>query len=291
MDTGFHSGELAVQRQAGVRHEAARLSRMLEPVELSGGIKRFLADRSFLVVTGRDGDGRLWTSPLFGRPGFLDVWSVTELAVHAGFPAGDPLHGIAAGQKVGMTAVEFAARRRVRINGTLTAVGEGLLVVDVEQAFGNCPQHIHPRVLSSGGISSVRRGATLEADDIELIRAADTFFLGTINPDRGADASHRGGPAGFVQVDRGGLSWPDFPGNNMFNSLGNLAVDPEAALLFIDFATGSTLHLSGTARVDWSATDRIVRFSVDRFIRLSGVEGTSTVVSPARGVLGGEGTE
>jgi len=40
----------------------------------------------------------------------------------------------------------------------------------------------------------------------------------------------------------------------MFNSLGNLAVDDTAALLFIDFATGRTLHLSGTAAVDW--TDR-----------------------------------
>jgi hypothetical protein len=37
----------------------------------------------------------------------------------------------------------------------------------------------------------------------------------------------------------------------MFNSFGNLAVDPEAALLFIDFGTGNTLHLSGTASVEW----------------------------------------
>jgi hypothetical protein len=67
------------------------------------------------------------------------------------------------------------------------------------------------------------------------------------------------------------LWWPDYPGNNMFNSLGNLAVDPAAALAFIDFTTGDTLHLSGTAHVDWIAmppdddggTGRRVRFTVE----------------------------
>ena len=39
----------------------------------------------------------------------------------------------------------------------------------------------------------------------------------------------------------------------MFNSFGNLAVDPTAALLFVDFRTGDTLQLSGTATVDWAA--------------------------------------
>ncbi len=45
----------------------------------------------------------------------------------------------------------------------------------------------------------------------------------------------------------------DYPGNNLFNCFGNLAVDPEASLLFLDFDTGRTLHLSGTAEVEWEA--------------------------------------
>lgn len=87
-----------------------------------------------------------------------------------------------------------------------------------------------------------------------MIASSDTFFLGTSHPSRGSDASHRGGPPGFVRVespDR--LWWPDFPGNNMFNSYGNLAVDDEAALLFVDFDTGAALHVTGTARVRWTA--------------------------------------
>jgi len=215
-DAGFHAGERAVQRRAGVRPEAGRLSRMLEAAELSGGIAGFLAGRTFLVITGRDRSGLLWTSPLLGPPGFLDVRSAVELAVHAAIPASDPLHMIAVGQKVGMTAVEFATRRRVRINGILTAAASNLLTVEVEQAYGNCPQYIQQRLLQPSpdtghDLAGVRHATTLAEGDAQLIRSADTFFLGTVNPERGADASHRGGPAGFVRLDGTTcLWWPDY---------------------------------------------------------------------------------
>ena len=107
-----------------------------------------------------------------------------------------------------------------------------------------------------GDPGDVRRGAVLSPADAGLIRAADTFFLGTTNPGHGSDTSHRGGPPGFVRVDGDRLWWPDYPGNNLFNSFGNLAVDPESSLLFFDFDTGRTLQLSGTAEVDWDAAGR-----------------------------------
>jgi len=95
------------------------------------------------------------------------------------------------------------------------------------------------------------------------VQSADTFFLGTTHPEYGNDASHRGGPAGFVPADTRTVRWSDFPGNNMFNSLGNLAVDPATALLFIDFATGRAIQLSGTAAVQWLEDERSVQFHVD----------------------------
>jgi len=60
------------------------------------------------------------------------------------------------------------------------------------------------------------------------------------------DASHRGGEPGFVQVlDDNHLLWPDYAGNNHFNTLGNLLVDSRVGLLFVDFAGGHLLQLSG----------------------------------------------
>jgi hypothetical protein len=168
-------------------------------------------------------------------------------------------------QPVGLIVVEFATRRRLRINGTLSLAGSDGLRVDVEQAYGNCPQYIQSRRLRAapatalgvepvrhGDVLPVRHGDVLTPEDVDLIRRSDTFLIGTTHPTRGSDASHRGGPPGFVRVEDGRLWWPDYWGNNMFNTLGNLQTDPSAALLFCDFTTGRTLHLSGRADLEWT---------------------------------------
>jgi predicted pyridoxine 5'-phosphate oxidase superfamily flavin-nucleotide-binding protein len=277
---GFHEGELAMQRRAGVAREASRLEGMLMPGDLSGGAQAFLADRELAVLTARDGSGRLWTSPLVGSPGFLDADGST-LRVH-GAPGGlDPLDSLPAGQAAGLVAIDLATRRRVRVNGLLTSVAPGRLEVSVQQAYGNCPKYIHGRRIAgvdgrdNGPTASWARSARLSAAAAALVRSADTFFLGTVHPERGVDSSHRGGAPGFVRVDGDSLWWPDYPGNNMFNSFGNLAVDDSAALFFVDFATGTTVQLSGHAAVEWTVagaagddggTGRRVRFSWDEVV-------------------------
>ncbi|MFI1153536.1 pyridoxamine 5'-phosphate oxidase family protein [Streptomyces sp. NPDC020817] len=283
---GFHPGELAVQQRAGVHAEAARLSGMLRPPDLRGGAAGFLAERTLAAIAARDDSGRLWISPLTGPPGVLDVIAASTLRVRTSPAAADPLHGLPPGQPVGLLAIDFAARRRFRINGTLTTADEDGLVLHVDQAYGNCPQYIQrrhvrpgPAVVEDADGSPVRYATSLASDQARLVRAADTFFLGTTHPERGRDASHRGGPPGFVRVEGDSLWWPDYPGNNMFNSLGNLAVDSAAALLFADFATGHTVHLSGTAVLEWSpggsdndegGTGRRVRFHIGSVVEGSG---------------------
>jgi predicted pyridoxine 5'-phosphate oxidase superfamily flavin-nucleotide-binding protein len=268
---GFHEGELSVQHRAGVSHEAARLEGMLGPAHLDGGAARFLARRELALLTGRDRDGLLWTSPLVGPPGFLDAHGRT-LSVHVAPPAGDPLHGLPSGGPVAVLAIDLAIRRRLRVNGTLTAAGDDGLEIAADQVFGNCPSYIRQRHLEPGPARTTVSPPTVAERgtlDRALIERADTFFLGTAHPTRGADTSHRGGPPGFVRADGPDLWWPDYPGNNMFNSLGNLTADAVAALLFVDFTTGTTLHLSGTAAVEWTTpgvpgddggTGRRVRF-------------------------------
>jgi hypothetical protein len=130
--------------------------------------------------------------------------------------------------------MEFAARRRVRINDTLTCVDDHGLTVEAEQAYGNCPQYIQQRTLTPitntrQELEQPRYDAALSDEAVTQISAADTFFLGTTHPDRGNDASHRGGQAGFVRVERNEVWWPDYAGNNIFNSFGNLSIDPTAA--------------------------------------------------------------
>lgn len=254
--TGFHEGELATQRRAGVVTEARRLERMLDASGLSSGATHFLTMLRFAALTGRDREGVLWTSPLSGQPGFLrgagDILQISAVPRE-----GDPLHRTQSGQQIGLIALDFAARRRLRINGVLIESDGAGMAMHVDQAYGNCPKYIHRRDVNVPAIAMPsdrrRRATSLSAAEQAMIEASDTFFLGTTHPTRGSDASHRGGTAGFVRVESPNrLWWPDYPGNNMFNSFGNLAVDDEAALLFVDFATGASLQLSGTAQVEWT---------------------------------------
>jgi hypothetical protein len=253
---GFHGGELAVQRQAGVEAEAARLAPMVARGELRAGRAAFISEATFSAIAARDRAGRLWTSPLLGAPGFLQATSPTTLEINAPLASADPLHGLPSRQSVGIIAINFTTRRRVRINGSLTSADAGRMTVSVDQAYGNCPQYIQQRDVHIDGPPDGERarlysGNALRPADIRLIEVADTFFLGTTHATSGNDASHRGGAPGFVRVAEEHLWWPDYPGNNMFNSFGNLSADPTAALLFLDFRAGTTLQLSGRATVCW----------------------------------------
>ena len=280
--TGFHEGEIATQRRAGVEADAKRLEVMLDSPRLSQGATGFLASQQFIALTGRDRDGLLWISPVVSEPGFLHGQG-NVLSVSSTPRDGDPLHDMPIGQQVGLIAVDFATRRRVRVNGKLLGADGAGMTVRVDQSYGNCPRYIHRRAIDVGGFAAspsirARRATLLQASDQAMISASDTFFLGTTHPSRGSDASHRGGRAGFVRVDSPArIWWPDFPGNNMFNSLGNLAADDEGALLFVDFVTGASLHVTGTAQVRWTTPDaagddggvgRTVAFSVDAVVAL-----------------------
>jgi hypothetical protein len=96
-------------------------------------------------------------------------------------------------------------------------------------------------------------GTRLGDAERRIIAGADTFFIASANPAGNLDASHRGGRPGFVQVGENELWIPDYPGNGMFNTLGNLSLHPPAGLLFIDFAGSESLQLTGVTALDFAA--------------------------------------
>ncbi len=111
-----------------------------------------------------------------------------------------------------------------------------------------------------------------------MIVDADTFFVASyvdVDGQRSVDVSHRGGQAGFVQVDGNRLTIPDFAGNLHFNTLGNLLINPRAGLLFIDFNTGDLLHLSGRTDIildgpqieAFQGAERLWTFEVEHVVR------------------------
>jgi uncharacterized protein len=261
--TMFHEGERDVQRRAGVEQMAAQVGRNLLPA-IPGDFAYFLEQQPFVVVAGQDGQGRTWASLLVEGVGFARVLDERRLLLAVEVPSGDPLAGAfeAPGGRIGIIAIEFNTRSRIRLNGTAQRTPDGILVA-IEQAFGNCPKYIQRRLpaarLEPSPTAERRDGTVLDTRQAELIRAADTFFIASAHPERGADASHRGGRPGFVEVSSDGskLRFPDYSGNRMFQTLGNLTVDPRTGLLFVDWETGTALQVTGRARIVWDEEDEI----------------------------------
>jgi predicted pyridoxine 5'-phosphate oxidase superfamily flavin-nucleotide-binding protein len=98
-----------------------------------------------------------------------------------------------------------------------------------------------------------RKHASFTEDDKAFIESAPFFFLATTWRDS-VDCSMKGGLPGFVRVTAPNeLSWPDYDGNRMYRSLGNILKNPKVGLLFVRFDAKSTrLRLSGLARIDES---------------------------------------
>jgi predicted pyridoxine 5'-phosphate oxidase superfamily flavin-nucleotide-binding protein len=279
---GYHDGQLAVQRRAGGSETAQRLERGMR-AELPDVAREFLAGLRLLFAGSTDPDGRVWSSLLSGPVGFVSTPDERTVAVAAAPPDHDPLaRALTDGPApVGLLGIEPQTRRRIRVNGTAQLFPGGLWVT-AEQVFSNCPKYIARRgVDGEAGPTApvVEERAMLSAADRRFIAAADTFVIATVASGGGADASHRGGSPGFVAVhDERRLSFPDYVGNSMFLTLGNLAANPRAGLLLLDWETGDTLQLSGRAAVDWSperaaavpGAERVVDFTVDRVIHAAG---------------------
>jgi predicted pyridoxine 5'-phosphate oxidase superfamily flavin-nucleotide-binding protein len=88
-------------------------------------------------------------------------------------------------------------------------------------------------------------------DDRSYIESAYYFFLATADADGRPDCSFKGGPRGFVRVSAPGeLVFPDYDGNGMFKSLGNIDSNPNVGLLFIDLEKPRRLRVNGTATIN-----------------------------------------
>jgi ferredoxin-NADP reductase/predicted pyridoxine 5'-phosphate oxidase superfamily flavin-nucleotide-binding protein len=287
-DSPFHVGEQIVQERLGVRAGIEPWARKVIRPYLPAEHRAFYAGLPYLVAAARDADGRPWATIVSGAPGFVSSPDPETLLIEAEPVIGDALYGLLTpGADLGLLGIELATRRRNRVNGRIRK-GEGRgIAFAVDQSFGNCPQYISEREwrrVSTERMEPIRhRSERLTPGFAKRIRAADTFFIATGHRDSGEDVafgmdvSHRGGAPGFVEVegDRT-LVFPDYAGNNHFNTIGNLVLDPRAGLLFVDFETGGMLQLSGRAEIDWDSSEidrfpgarRLIRFSIEEAILL-----------------------
>jgi uncharacterized protein len=258
MNDVFHEGERSVQQRAGVAATAAELGARVVHSSLNPRFAEFMAAQPFVIVASGPPPGPMWASILTGPPGFATAATPNRVVIETSLDDSDPLtRSLSAGSAaLGMLVLDPTGRRRIRLNGAGWTTPTGL-ELDVREVFGNCPKYIQRRAVREwltvgrGDVTTI--GSALDEGQQAMIVAADTLFVASRHSDRGADASHRGGRPGFVAVTSDGtsLTFPDYQGNNMFQTLGNLTVDPAIGLLFVDWTSGRTLQLSGRAEIVW----------------------------------------
>jgi uncharacterized protein len=278
----FHAGEQTIQTLAGVRDRIELKGRAVIRGYMPEQHRAFFAALPLMVVGLADQNGHPWATTLSGPPGFMNSADGNLLAIKAWPDRGDPLHScIRDGAPVGGLGIEFSTRRRNRINGRIEncIFGEGFSI-RVQQSFGNCPKYIQarnerPRLHSKPAPKS-RVATHLGDNEVKFIAEADTFFIASrsaqldqVESSQGLDVSHRGGLPGFVRVvSRNELCFPDYSGNLLFNTLGNLKADARAGLLFIDFRSGGMLHIIGRTRICWDVPETMRSAGIERLIFL-----------------------
>lgn len=287
-DSPFHAGESRVQSRLGVRDTIEPWARQVVRDRLPDQHRQFYSGLPFVVAAARDHLGRPWSTLIAGRPGFIRSPDDRSLLLETRLVSGDALRGALDEEAdLGLLGIDLETRRRNRVNGRAIAHGDGLRL-NVLQSFGNCPQYIHERnwewVDEADQQQTVLKTTSLSAHARDLIESADTLFIASgyrgqgEHPAYGMDASHRGGAPGFVKVlNNRRLAFPDYAGNNHFNTIGNLVLNPGVGLLFVDFATGGMLQITGRACIDWDSdsvaehpgAQRLVVIDMDEVVYLA----------------------
>ena len=249
----YHAGQIAVQEEARTRTVADRLAGWVGPVaEFSAGADMFL-----LATT--DDDGALRFTVLSGPPGFVEPAGRPTLrlpvppAIVLAGPEPTPCGGL---------AINLGVWRRARVNGVLAPDGPAACTLDATETFTLCRKYMAPSLgigeaLHIGPLSR----EPLPLDDpwlAEVLAAAETTFLASVSPDGRPDVAHRGGPPGFITLDAAArrLSWPEYIGDGVFKSAGNVRTTGAFTLLVVDIDSGDGVELIGRGNYVNVRTDR-----------------------------------
>lgn len=175
------------------------------------------------------------------------------------------------GRMVSGLTIDLSTRKRTKLFGRMVAGMLGMrededdesrsqaqiqLVLNIEQSLGNCPKYatrtsVQPALSKPELISSSSR---LEQRALDLIEKADLILVSSVCREESMDTNYRAGPAGFVRVapknDKGSvIVWPEYSGNRLYQTLGNLHTTPVAGLCIPDFSTGDVLYVTGTTEI------------------------------------------
>ena len=252
----FHSGELEIQKRTGEEKIAELNKNLVSPYIVKGAIN-FVEKQPMVIVGSRNRENELWASILIGDFGFIEVPKPSTVVFNTEkivSTTSDIFYrNILEDNQIGSLFIELSTRKRLRANGSC-AINGPKIEMSIEQAYPNCPKYIQRRAIAEPEhfkktqTEDVIEGIPFDDEVLDFIKSADTFFVASAATDGKLDASHRGGNPGFLGIIKNNtIKIPDYPGNSLFNTWGNITQNPNVGLLFIDFEKRETLQLTGHA--------------------------------------------
>jgi len=260
----FHQGELDVQHLAGCQEAAIKISRIIQD-SIPATYNDFIGEQFVVWIGVEDENNYPSAFPLFGSPGFIHRKDEKIIAIDMENIFSIPnawTNGLQRGKPIGCLLIDLATRARLRINGVIAKVTTTTLQIEVQQIYPNCQKYIRKRVLlekpHGSGFHLKTSGHVLNDQAETMIDLADTAFVASLGPN-GADISHRGGAAGFIQrISTNMIRIPDYKGNGLFNTLGNFKINPLGCILIIDFAEGNFLQIFGQVNIIFDKGSAII---------------------------------
>ncbi len=285
----FHKGELDFQTRVGSGSELVSMAKKAIHDYLPKVHQSFFSMLPMVFVAAEDKQQNIWASVLIGNPGFIKVDNKNSLTIHAKFIDIDPLaNQLQSGNEMGLLGIQFETRRRNRVSAKISNISKSSISLEIKQCYGNCPKYIqrrHGQKLNPKDNEISTRFDTFNVNMQAFIDGVDSLFIASQHLDesksksnnsnnpinnRGVDSSHRGGMPGFVKMlNEKTLLIPDYLGNNFFNTMGNISLNPKTGIQFLDFENGHRVMLTGTSEIIW-AEDQVLPFEgVDRMIKFT----------------------
>ncbi|KAK3707740.1 hypothetical protein LTR37_011917 [Vermiconidia calcicola] len=280
-DMPWHEGETKMQRKLRVPD----MDNPTVPT-MSPQLANHLQVTPLIAIGTLDKKGRPWTTLWgngdkgFARPMVQRVIGIRTPVTGKYDPVVEELFGKEAtgeivreenheGRMVAGLTIDLETRKRVKLFGRMVAGALGIrddevteqeehvvevqLVLDIKQSLGNCPKYLNKKriIAARARPELISDSLKLPQQAVDLLEKADLFFISSSQKDLDMDTNHRGGPPGFVRVvsnEEAGavIVYPEYSGNRLYQTLGNLAVNPLAGICVPDFETGDMLYLTGT---------------------------------------------
>jgi NAD(P)H-flavin reductase len=176
------------------------------------------------------------------------------------------------GRMVSGLTIDLVTRKRVKMSGRMVAGALGMrqdenssledseaevqLVFKIEESLGNCPKYLNCKRVTHSRSNPVllSDSSVLSSHALELLAKADCFFISSAQQNQSMDTNYRGGPPGFLRiVSNSGpgavLCWPEYSGNRLYQTLGNIVLYPQVGICVPDFESGNVLYCTGNATV------------------------------------------